>query len=320
MKQVRVGFIGAGSIAVRHINILRTFEDVAVVAVTAPRLNRAQALAERCGGTAYTDYTEMLEREQLDALYICVPPFAHGDLERAALDRGLPFFVEKPLAVDAATAETIAERVAQQNLVTSVGYHWRYLDTIEEVQAVLSTNPARLALGYWLSETPPPSWWIKEAESGGQMVEQTTHIFDLTRLLMGEVTKVYAAAAPMDRPAFPEADIDMVSTATLHFASGALGTVASTSILHWSHRIGLHLFSEGMTIEVTQTDLIIQTGRDRPVRRVEADPFVPENRDFIDAVQGKANRIRVPYAEALKTHRLLMSVARSAREGRAMDL
>ena len=281
---------------------------------------RAQAQAARCNANAYADYAAMLDRETLDAVYICVPPFAHGPLERAAVERRLPFFVEKPLACDWQTAAQIEQAVRACSLVTAVGYHWRYLDTVEEAQARLAANPAALVLGYWLDATPPPAWWRKEQESGGQMVEQTTHIFDVARVLVGDVTTVYATGARRERGAFPDADVCDVSVATLNFASGAIGTVASTCLLHWPHRIGLHLFGEGLAIELSEFDLMIDVGQGRPVRRAEGDPFVREDRAFIDAVQGKPNQIRASYAEALKTHRLTTAAAESIREGRVIAL
>ena len=318
--QTRIGFAGAGIIATRHLGNLMGFEDVKVVAFADPAIERARELAARCGGKAYTGLARMLDSEKLDALYICIPPFAHGEPERAAIERGLPFFVEKPLGADLETAEAVAREVEAAGIATATGYHWRYLDITEKARELLSKNPARLALGYWLDFTPPPAWWVKEELTGGQMVEQTTHIFDLARLLVGEVTKVYAAGSRIERPAFPESDVFDVSTATLHFASGALGSVSSTCLLNWPHRIGLHLFCEGMVIEMSEFDIMVDVGRGRPVTKAQGDPFVREDRDFIDAVQGKPNKIRAPYAEALKTHRLATAAARSAREGLAIEL
>jgi predicted dehydrogenase len=320
VKQTRIGFVGAGVIAARHLGNLLQFDDVHVVAVADLRLERARAFAERCGGKAYGALAEMLDREPLDALYICVPPFAHGAPEAAAVERGLPFFVEKPLAVDLPTADGIARGVAARRLVTAVGYHWRSLDITARAQELLRKNPARLALGYWLDFTPPPEWWAIEAQSGGQMVEQTTHIFDLARLLVGEVTRVYAAGSRVERPAFPHADVWDVSTVTLHFTSGALGTVSSTCLLNRPHRIGLHLFCEGMAIELSEFDLKVQTGHECVVAQAQGDPFVREDRDFIDAVQGQGNRVRVPYAEAVRTHRLVTTAARAVRAGHALDV
>ncbi len=318
MGQTRIGFVGAGIIANRHLGDLLGFDDVRVAALADPDLGRAGEAAARCGARAYADYGEMLDREALDALYLCVPPFAHGGPERAAVERGLPFFVEKPLAADLATAEDIARGVAERGLVTAVGYHWRYLDIVERARELLAATPARLALGYWLDFTPPPPWWTREALSGGQLVEQATHIFDLARHLVGEVTDVYAATARTPRPAFPDADVPEVSVATLRFASGALGQLASTCLLGWPHRIGLHLFGEGLALELSEFELMVDVGRGRPVRRAEGDPFVREDRAFIDAVQGQPGRVRVPYAEALATHRLATTAARAAREGRPL--
>ncbi len=320
MEQVRICFIGAGGIANRHLGNLLAFPDVQVTALADPDWARASASASRCDARPYTDYAEMLEREQPDAVYICVPPFAHGGPEQAALARGIPFFVEKPLSVDLQVAEEIARGVAAKGLTTAVGYHWRYLDTVDEIKERLASNPARLALGYWLDGTPPPAWWGREEESGGQMVEQTTHIFDLARYLLGPVQEVQAIGARHARPDYPDLDIDDISLATLRFTSGAIGSFASTCILKWPHRIGLHLFGDGLAIELSEFDLMVDVGQGRPVREARNDPFVREDRDFVDAVLGRPDRIRVPYAEALETHRLVTAAARAAREGRTLGL
>lgn len=316
----RVGLVGAGFIAGRHLRNLTQFDDARVEGVADPAFQRAEALASMCGARPYRSYGEMLDREQLDALYTCIPPFAHGLPEAAAIERDLPFFVEKPLAMDFETARAIAAQVRAKSLVTAVGYHWRYLDHTDWAMTLLHGNPARLALGYWLDFTPPPPWWVKDSQSGGQIVEQTTHIFDLSRLLVGEVSKVYAAGSRKHRPRYPESDVHDVSAATLHFVSGAIGTMASTCVLDRPHRIGLHLFCEGMAIEMSEFDMAVHHGQERSFRAAESDPFLREDRDFIDAVRGGANRVRVPYEEALSTHRVVTAAVRSAREGIPVEL
>ena len=76
---------------------------------------------------------------------------------------------------------------------------------------------------------------------------------------------------------------------------------ASTCLLNWNHRVGLHLFGEGLAIELTDRDVMIDIGRGRPVR-------------------GGENRIRCPYPAALETLRLALAIERSAVEGRAIDV
>ena len=142
----------------------------------------------------------------------------------------------------------------------------------------------------------------------------------INRYLVGEVTQVYGVGNHISRPEWPEADVFDVSLATLHFASGAIGNMASTCLLGWPHRIGLHLFCNRLAIELTEFELALHDGSGHPIRRAEGDPFVREDRDFIDAVQGKANRIRTPYAEALKTHRITVAATQSAREGTPITL
>lgn len=320
MEQVHVGFIGAGGIAQRHYDVLRGFHDVKVIAIADPLLERALTLARRVNAKAYEDYRSMLDQEEVDALYICVPPFAHGEFEMAAAERNIPFFVEKPIGLDWETAARVAQAVQAKELITGVGYHWRYMTTVDEAKALVSQRPPHLLIGYWLDSTPPPGWWVRDAQSGGQMIEQTTHIFDLARHLVGEVDTVYAVGARYPRPDFPEADIFETTTASLRFASGALGSISSTCILNWQHRVGLHLFGEGQVLEISEFDIMVDVGSGRPVKGQQGDPVVREDRDFIDAILGMGNRIRVPYGEALNTLRLTLAATRSAKEGREVVL
>jgi predicted dehydrogenase len=320
MNKTRIGFIGVGGIAQRHLGVLKQFEDVDLVAFADVDFDRAVGAASRFGARAFASHDELLDDDSLDAVYICIPPFAHGAAERAVIAKGLPFFIEKPISLDLALAEELAAEIKAAGLITAVGYHWRYLDTVEEARRLLQDRPAQLLSGYWLDQTPPPQWWWHADQSGGQMVEQTTHIIDLARYLVGAVTQVFGLAGRTDREAFPGLDVPTVSTASLRFASGAIGNIGSTCLLNWGHRVGLHLFAEGMALELTDHDIMVDVGAGRPVRHAEGDPVWREDRDFIDAVRGEPSRIRCSYAEALETHRVALAINQSAQSGQAIDL
>jgi predicted dehydrogenase/NADPH:quinone reductase-like Zn-dependent oxidoreductase len=315
MNRTRIGFIGAGGIAQRHLDILAGFEDVSLVAFADPDFERAERAAARFGARAFDRHAAMLEAEQPDAVYICVPPFAHGAPERDLIARKIPFFVEKPITLDIDLAEELGGAVRSAGLVTGVGYHWRYLDTVEEARRLLQDNPAQLLSGYWLDQTPPPQWWWKRDLSGGQMVEQTTHIIDLARCLAGEVTDVYGRVGFSDRPQFPGLDVPTVTTASLTFQSGVIANLSSTCLLGWNHRVGLHIFADRLAIELTDHDIMVDVGAGRPVRHAQGDPVWREDRDFIDAVRGGENHIRCSYEDALETHRLALAVVASAKSG-----
>ncbi len=95
---VRIGFVGSGGIANAHMRSLAQIEDAEMVAFCDRVPERAQTAASAYGGTHYTRFAEMYDREDLDGVYICVPPGAHGDQEMEAIRRRLPMFVEKPVA------------------------------------------------------------------------------------------------------------------------------------------------------------------------------------------------------------------------------
>jgi myo-inositol 2-dehydrogenase / D-chiro-inositol 1-dehydrogenase len=322
MTRLRVGCVGTGFIAGEHLRALAGFADVEVVAVADTVPERAQQAAERYGARAHGDGLALLDSEDLDAVWLCVPPFAHGALETAAIDRGMPFFVEKPLALDLPTAQSVADRVAASSLPTAVGYHWRHLEVVHRAVELLARTPAQLVTGYWLDKTPGVSWWPQRAYSGSQVIEQTTHIFDLARALAGEVVSVTAAerAAPEGR-----GDVPAAASALLRFGSGTVGSISSARVLDWRHRVALHVVAEGLVLEIaerslTDHELRVVTADGEEVLRSDENPIVTEDREFLDVLLGRVPRARLPYEEGLRTHALACAADQAAREGITVDL
>ena len=304
-----IGLVGASFIGGRHLDSLSLQEDVRVVGVADPRADRAEGLALRAGGQAYPGWEQLLDAQELDALYLCVPPHGHGAVEDAAIDLGLPLFVEKPLASDLATAERLAARIERTGLLTSVGYHWRYLDTLEQAAELLAGTPARMVRAAWLDKAPGVDWWARQEQSGGQTVEQATHLFDVARVLVGEVTGGWAVGS---RSGEGPGDILDVCTAALEFASGAVGAFSNSCLAPRTFRIGIEIVAPGLGLWLTEHRLVVtDEDGERSVDR-SVDPIEAEDRAFVAAVRGAGDDVRVPYAEALRTHRLVTSVAAAA--------
>ncbi|WP_406104249.1 Gfo/Idh/MocA family protein [Micromonospora globbae] len=319
MRTCRVGLVGAGGVAQRHARVLSGFEDVELVGVTDVRPSAAAALAGTHGARTFRDVDELLAAGP-DAVYVCVPPFAHGAVEEAVVAAGVPMFVEKPVAVDLVTAERIADLVARRGLLTAVGHHWRYLPVVQHARDLLAGRTVRMVSGAWWDRVPPVDWWCRRDGSGGPVVEQAAHVLDLVRLLVGEATEVtaYGDGSP---PPVEGADIDSVTAATLRFAGGAVGTLTAACVLGWKHRAGVEILADGLALTLTEDGLLVCDGDGE--RRLPADPEaarVAVDRAFVDAVRGLGDDVRVPYAEALATHRLALAVADSARTGRAVRL
>jgi predicted dehydrogenase len=321
LPTVRIGMVGAGAVAARHLRALLAMDGVEVAGVADPALERAKELAAEAGAAAYPNHMELLDAERLDAVYICVPPFAHGAPELAVIEAGLPMFVEKPVAIDQETAATIAAALAGRPLLTCTGYHWRWLDIFDRAVDLLADRPARLVQCAWLDKVPPPLWWPRRDGSGGQVVEQTTHVLDAARALAGEVTEVHAfGSRAAAEAAMPAADIHEVTVASLRFASGAVGTVASTCLLPRLERAGVQVVGDGLSLELSETALVVEVDGRRSGWEADADARPRPDRDFVAAVRGGADRIRVPWTEAYRTHLLACAITRSAEEGRPLEV
>ena len=320
MSPLRVGVVGTGFIAGRHLTALAAFPDVEVVAVADAAPERAQEVAGRHGARAYGDGLALLAEEELDAVWLCTPPSAHGPVEAAAAERGLPFFVEKPLAVDLDGAVEVARAVRERGLLTGVGYHWRALSVVETAAAALRDAPVHLLTATWLDSTPAAPWWSRRSGSGGQLVEQTTHLVDLARLLVGEIATVQALELTTPRQAWPEADVPTASAVLLRFASGAVGTVASSCVLDRRHDVGVQLVTEGCLVALRERalsdhELRLETSDGERVVQTREDPIAREDRAFVDALQGAPERVLVPYEEGLRTQAAVWAADLSAREG-----
>ena len=318
---VKIGFVGTGGIANHHMRTLSEIPTAAMVAFCDVIEEKAVTAATTYGGKAYTCYEEMYDSEALDAVYICLPPFAHDRQELAAIERDLPIFVEKPVATTMAKAREIESALAERNLISAVGYHWRYMDTTEKAIAHIGDQPVGFALGAWMGGMPGVSWWRVMAESGGQMVEQTTHIFDLARYLLGDVAEVHAMGRTGLMADVENFDVHDASVTNLRFKSGAVASITSACMLSAGHHVGLELFLKDQALRIVGQHLTIETPDGTEVVELGNNPTRAEDQTFLQAVQsGDASAIRCDYAEAVKSLKLTIAATQSAQEGRLIAM
>jgi myo-inositol 2-dehydrogenase/D-chiro-inositol 1-dehydrogenase len=318
----RIGFVGTGGVAARHAGILAGFDDVVLVAATDVDPRRAAEFAHPHGMSVVPDVAALLARH-VDAVYVGVPPFAHGALEAELATAGVALFIEKPLAIDEATAEEIGQRLAAAGVLTRVGHHWRCATPVHRARELLAGREIRLVSAAWWDKVPPVGWWTDRSRSGGPLVEQAVHLLDTARVLVGDVAQVHTlSAGPV-----PGGSVDAATAAVLRFASGAVGTLTSTCVLNGKHRAGLEIVADGLVIGVGEDWLEVHDGgKGVGERRVEWDPWparVAADRVFVDAVRGREtdpDRSPPDYPEALRSHRVACALARSATSGRSEQL
>ncbi len=317
---VKVGFIGAGGIASAHISTLQAVDDVQIVAICDKSRERAESAAARVVAKAYADHHDMFDAESLDAVYVCLPPYAHTDQELIAASKGIHLFVEKPVAVSLDKAREVRDAIQRAGIVSAVGYHWRYQSNTERARQVLKDREIGMVLGYWMGGFPGVAWWRRIEQSGGQMVEQTTHIFDLARYLCGDITEVYAAYANRASQDVPGFDIGDVGTATLKFANGVVGTISNSCLLSVPYLVGLHIVAKDLVVEIHGDLKVVEPGHTE-IFTGGVNAMLEENRAFIEAVRtGDTCAIQSSYDDAVKTLAVTLACNESALTGRPVKV
>ena len=320
MKEVKIGFIGCGGNANGHMNQLAGIEGARVVAVCDVQAERAQSAADTHNADPYTAHQALLERDDLDAVYLSLPVFVHGQPEFDVIERGLPFFVEKPVAINMDIARAVEAAVANAGLITCVGYQLRYLGSTKITQQILQERTINMIVGkYWCStgHGDPNAWLRQMNKSGGQLVEQATHTIDMMRYMGGEVATVYAMQA---NRFLKETDCPDANSVALQFKSGAVGSLTATWAYSgdWSNANVLDLLYEGELLNWNPSRVLVQED-DEWVDKTESSPIIDEV--FVDAVRsGDASSILSPYSDAVKTLAISLAANQSAQENRPVAI
>jgi myo-inositol 2-dehydrogenase / D-chiro-inositol 1-dehydrogenase len=328
-KKVRLGVVGVGGVAQAHFSTLGSNPDVEFAAICDIREDAAKETAARLGGKVFTSAKAMFGSLELDAAWLCLPPFAHGEAEFAAIERKVPFFVEKPINKDLAQATDIAAAVAETGLMTSVGYMNRYRRGINELRDALVEDPAVLVLGGWIGGEPRGtapiiSWWIQKDKSGGQFVEQVTHTADLVRYLCGEPTEVCAFGVTGRVKGVPGYTIDDAVAANIKFENGGVANLHSCCASNAKGGVTLSVYALNVAGELggwEHSVTISRTGQEPKLVPGEGNIFEIEQKAFIEAVKiGDPSPIRCTYADGLETLRLTLAVNESLETGGVVEL
>jgi len=303
MTQVRVAFVGCGRAQEEHYRHLSERDDVEVVGHCDLDGGRAAAAAERYGGEPFTDHEAMYDQTRPAAVYISVPPFAHTDLEEAAAVRGINLFIEKPVALDRRTAKRIAATIRKAKIITSVGYCWRYFDTVEHARKLIKNKAICLVRGYWDGPMPEAWWWRRQDKSGGQLLEQTTHIVDLMRHLCGEVAEVHAIGSTGCMTQVPDFDIHDSSVASLQMKNGAAGVVTSVCVAsNAAAKAGVEVVTPEAVFTLDYGKLTVREDGKTTEYEPRVNVYAEQAGAFVESVKtGRKKKIRSTYADALKT-------------------
>lgn len=204
-RKTRVGFIGCGGIAQgKHVPGHKSVKNVELVACCDVDTSRAKAFAERNGIPAkhvFSDYTKMVEMDELDAVSVCTPNNFHADPTIAALNAGKHVLCEKPLAGNAkdgarmVAAQEKSGKVLQIGLQSRFNPHWYTLK--KRVQEGILGEPyyARTMAVRRRGIPASPTFIKKSIAGGGPLIDIGVHSFDLMLYVLGYPDPVEAFGA-----------------------------------------------------------------------------------------------------------------------------
>jgi myo-inositol 2-dehydrogenase / D-chiro-inositol 1-dehydrogenase len=326
MAPLRAGIIGVGWIARIHIPALDAADDVELVAACDTDLARAETIARPRGARAYTSWEEMLDREELDVVWVCTPPLDHRGPTLAALASGIHVYLEKPIARTVDDAEAIVSGARSADAVCAVGYQWHASELVEEARQALAGQRVALLVGRNYGPVAGRPWFMDRAQGGGQILERGSHHIDLQRAIAGEISAVQAVAAS-ERLAQSDAEgsIDDAIGLLFHFESGALGSVFSA----WSRDGQPELYSTD--ILATEATISLELGpeayritglsRGRPLAGEFGEPMNRSIGGFLDAARtGDAGLVFCSPRDALRTLAVALACEQALEDGGSIEI
>jgi predicted dehydrogenase len=324
MRPLRLGFIGLGHIAVKshlpallpHVAageaVLQAFCDVDAAVL------EEQAAAFGVART-YTDHHAMFEREELDAVYLCIPPTLHTDAELIAAERGIALFVEKPQTLDLGQAVAFEKAIRKAGIVSQVGFMTRYYPAADRVREILAERIPRHANVQLLYSGAPIRYWTSRFElCGGSFVENTIHTIDFLRYLYGDIALV--SAFYLDRKPGEERgpmNLPHAYLVNYRFANGVAAQATTSRCLtdagvsKWE----VLLVSEGSLIDWSSRR-ILENGQVIWEDPAPTNPFAAQATAFLQAVRrGDPGAVKSPYSEALNSLAAVLGANESAARG-----
>ncbi len=181
----------------------RLSDQVQIVAVADINEESARAAAEKFNVPhVYTDFREMLKRDDIHAVSVATPNFLHKEATIAALEAGKHVLCEKPLARNAQEAREMVQSARRANRILQVALQWRFTGIGQflhkYIQEEGNLGDIYYARAHALRRRGIPGWGVfidKEKQGGGPLIDIGVHILDATLWLMGYPKPVSAFGA-----------------------------------------------------------------------------------------------------------------------------
>jgi len=197
---IKGAVIGLGKMGLSHVSILGAHPEVELVAVCDTSTLVLGAFKKYANTKIYSDYNKLFDSETLDFVVIALPTKLHYPAARAAMERNIHVFCEKPLVLHNADGEELVRLAKEKNLVNQVGYHNHFVGTFRLLKQLLEKNVLGKifhfegeAYGPVVTKPPKDSWRLNPEEGGGCLYDYASHVINLLQVVIARPIKVHGA-------------------------------------------------------------------------------------------------------------------------------
>ena len=259
---MRVGVVGIGAISPLHIRgLLAAGQKIA--ALCDIEIERAARANEEfgLGAKLYSDFGEMIEIEELDAVHICTPHYLHAPMICAALAKGINVLSEKPVAINHEQLADIEAAVKSSKAQLGVCFQTRYNETTQYIREFFKDKTIKSAYAnltwcrdkdYYASGAWRGTW---AQEGGGVMINQAIHSLDNLQWICGKPTKVLAHVS--NNALKDSIEVEDTAFGIFTLENGGSFILHATNASKHSFPLTLAFSSGEDTIEVSAENLII---------------------------------------------------------------
>lgn len=175
-----------------HLSMIKAHPNVELAAICDAAGYVLDVLNKYTGARTYTDFDAMLSEVELDAVIIATPSRMHARMVKAALEKGLHVFCEKPFCLDTKDGEEVTRLAQEKGLVNQVGYHYRFVGAFQEVKRLLEasaigpvTHVLAEAYGPVVLKPKGSTWRTQSTEGGGCLYDYAAHPINLVNWYFG---------------------------------------------------------------------------------------------------------------------------------------
>ena len=199
----RIGIIGVGGIANGvHIKELMDVAECKITAICDVSENALKKTAEKLGDVlCFTDYKELVDCDEVDAVEICTPNYLHVEMAEYAARKGKPINVEKPLGLSVAECERLGKVISETGVTNMMCFSYRFKPAVRYAKDIIDKGLIGDIVTINVEYSKSSAFWegrrldwrfVKEYAGTGVLGDLGVHLIDAAQLLAGDINSVSA--------------------------------------------------------------------------------------------------------------------------------